>query len=63
MTRSWKLRVPVMVLAAGIGLASVAGPLDAQPKNILAATKVEDVSGRTRQQTLSAERNAPHRYR
>ena len=40
MTRSWRWLAPVMVLTAGIGLALVAGPLDAQQKNILVAAKV-----------------------
>jgi len=39
MKRPWTLIVPAVMLALGVGLAFVAGPLDAQQKNILVAKK------------------------
>jgi hypothetical protein len=39
MKRSWTWLLPALLLAAGIGLGLVAGPLDAQQKNILVAKK------------------------
>jgi hypothetical protein len=40
MKRSWKWMLPVLLLVAGFGLALVAGPLEAQQKNVLVAKKV-----------------------
>ncbi len=40
MRGSWKWMVSALVLTAGIGLGLLVGPLDAQSKNVLRATKV-----------------------
>ena len=40
MKRSWQWMLPALLLAAGIGLGLLAGPLDAQSKNVLVAGKV-----------------------
>jgi Ethylbenzene dehydrogenase len=40
MKRHWRWILPAMLLAAGIGLACLASPLDAQQKNVLVANKV-----------------------
>ncbi|MBI4590230.1 MAG: ethylbenzene dehydrogenase, partial [Candidatus Rokubacteria bacterium] len=40
MKRSWKWILPALLIAAGIGLGLFAGPLDAQPKNVLVSKKV-----------------------
>ncbi|MBI4635784.1 MAG: ethylbenzene dehydrogenase [Candidatus Rokubacteria bacterium] len=39
MKRSWKWILPTALLTAGLALGLVAGPLDAQPKNVLVAKK------------------------
>ena len=40
MRRPWKWVLPAAVLSAGIAIGLLAGPLDAQPKNILVSKKV-----------------------
>ena len=40
MKHSWKWMLPALLLAAGVGLGLLAGPLDAQSKNVLVAGKV-----------------------